>query len=154
MFEVAQDQAFPWLQQISIFLPNRVGSLDRVIQCLDQGQVRVCGMSILDAHDHAVVRLVVDRPQKAIDVLREDGRTPVIARLLGLVVPNEIGAISRMLGRLLAAELNMHYAYALMTPHPTGAAVAVHVDDPDVAATALRNGGFELISQRDLEQAS
>lgn len=150
MMEVAQDQSFPGVEQLSVFLPNRVGSLERIITQLDAEQIRVCGFSILDAHDHAVVRLVVDNPGKALLALEGQGRTPVTTKLLAVAVPPDAGALSRILQRLLQAELNAHYAYPLLVRHGDDAIVVLHADDLEEAAATLRRGGFELVHQRDL----
>ena len=55
MLETAREQSYPKLTQISFFLPNRVGSLQRVVHVLEQAHIAICGLSIVDAHDHAVV---------------------------------------------------------------------------------------------------
>ena len=152
MLEVARDQAFPKIQQISFFLPNRVGSLQRVVHVLDEADIRICGMSILDSHDHAVVRVVVDRPDKAIEMLGQGGRATCSTSLLAVAVSaSERDAVSKLLGRLLRAELNVYYAYALLVRHGDKAIMALHADDLATATTVLRDGNFELISQRDLE---
>ncbi|MEM7200070.1 MAG: hypothetical protein AAF628_07380 [Planctomycetota bacterium] len=151
MFEVASDQSFPRLQQISFFLPNKVGSLQRVIDVLDQAKVSVCGLSILDAHDHAVVRIIVDNPEKAIDTLGQGGRALCTTQLIGVAVPAADDAgVGKLLGRLLRAELNVYYAYALIVRHQGRAIMALHADDLAAAAAVLRSGGIELVDQRDL----
>ncbi len=151
MFEVAQDQAFPRIQQISFFLPNKVGSLQRVVHVLEEADVRICGMSILDAHDHAVVRMIVDRPQKAIDTLGSGGRAVCTSELLAVAVPDSRDAVSALFGRLLRAELNVYYAYALLARHNDHAIVALHTDDIAGAAEVLRAGNFDLVEHRDLD---
>ena len=153
MLETARDQASPKIQQISFFLPNRVGSLQRVINVLDEAEVRVCGLSILDAHDHAVVRLVVDRPAKAIEKIGAGGRSVCSTELLGVALPHgDQNGISKLLRGLLRAELNVYYAYGLLVRHGLASIVVLHIDDLDTAATVLRSSGFDLVEQNDLEQ--
>ena len=154
MVEIAHDQTFPWVEQISVFLPNKVGSLERIVTLLDREQIRVCGFSILDSHDHAVVRLVVDRPPQALIALKGQGRTPVTANLLAVALPVGSAVIVDILHRLLRAELNVHYAYSLLVRHGEKAIVVLHADNLEEAAATLRRGGFELISQKDLEPRS
>jgi hypothetical protein len=152
MLETARDQASPRIHQLSFFLPMRVGSLQQVVTALDAKQIRICGLSILDAHDHAVVRMVVDKPGKAVRTLEENGRITCTNLLLGIAVPErEPTVVNRLLGRLLCAELNVHYAYALLVRHKDAPIVALSADDLDSAAEVVRNGGFELVEQNDLE---
>jgi hypothetical protein len=154
MLETARDQAFPRIQQISFFLPNRVGSLQRVVHVLDEADVRICGLTILDAHDHAVVRIVVDNPDKAIQMLGQGGRAICTTSLLAVVVDSDRDPVSKLLGRLTCAELNVFYAYTLLVRHGQRAIMALHADDLAGATKVLRDGGFELIDQRDLERDS
>ena len=52
---------------------------------------------------------------------------------------------------LLAAEINIHYAYPLMR-RPSGPAMALYVDDPTLAAQLLIKKGFKLLSESDLRE--
>jgi hypothetical protein len=50
---------------------------------------------------------------------------------------------------LLAAEINIHYAYPLLR-RPSGPSLALFVDDPTLAARLLIKKGFTLIGESDL----
>lgn len=153
MLETARDQATPKIHQISFFLPNKVGSLQRVINVLEEADVRVCGLSILDAHDHAVVRMIVDRPTKATERIGAGGRSVCSTDLLGVALPDgDPNGVSKLLAGLLKAELNVYYAYGLLVRHGTASIMVLHIDDLDTGAAVLRSSGFELIEQNDLEQ--
>ena len=152
MLETARDQAFPKVTQISFFLPNKVGSLYRVIQVLERAKVRIRGLSILDSHDHAVVRIVVDNADKAIAALGAGGRALCTTQLLAVAVPDRDDIVSELFTRLLRAELNVYYAYTLLFRHGSKPVMAVHADSLEAAAHVLREGGFDLIDQKDLDQ--
>ncbi len=150
MLETARDQAYPWLQQISFFLPNKVGTLERMLDVLAAENVRVCGMTILDAHDHAVVRMIVDRPEKAVKAIEEAGRAVCMSKLLGVAIGD--GELPSMFSALLRCEMNVYYTYSLHERHGNDAIIAVHTEEVETATTVLRNAGFVLIGQRDLER--
>ncbi len=152
MVSVAHDQSFPLIEQISFFLPNKVGSLQRVVNSLNGAGVRVCGMAILDAHDHAVVRMVVDRPGKAVETLESQGRAVCTTRLLGISVDDtDSEFFEKLLDRLLCAELNVYYTYALFVRHAGSSVMVLHSDDVDSASHVVSSGGFDIVVQRDLE---
>ncbi|MCA8942710.1 MAG: hypothetical protein KDB80_09155 [Planctomycetes bacterium] len=153
MLETARDQGHPWLHQLSFFLANRVGSLEKVSNALSEADVRICGISILDAHDHAVVRLIVDDPGKAEKVLESQDRTVCVTRVLGVVVDDKLAnPIGALLDPLLRAELSVCYAYALIARPNDEAVVALLADNVDMATRVLRKADFKLISQRDLQR--
>lgn len=151
MLETARDQAFPRIQQISFFLPNKVGSLQRVLHSLAEKSIRVCGIAILDSHDHAVVRIVVDKPDKATEILGASGRAICTTQLLGIELPDEDPrGVSNLLGRLVSAEINVFFAYPLLVRHRGAAVLVVATDHLESAATVVKNGGFSLVEQNDL----
>ena len=52
---------------------------------------------------------------------------------------------------LLSAEINIHYAYPLLTA-PHGPAIALYCDDSTLAAQLLIRKGFNLIGESDLKK--
>lgn len=152
MLETAREQSHPFLTQISFFLANKVGSLDRVVKELDRSQVYIQGLSIIDSHDHAVVRMIVDRPGKAEAALVANGHKVCSTRVLAAAIKPDRDAVSKLLATLLRAELNVFYTYALMTRAANGDTIVVlHPDDIDTAISVLRSGGFQLLTEPDLD---
>src|SRR5215510_10302848 len=142
MPEVTRDQTGPQIKQLSFFLPNRLGALLRSTRCLETHHVRICAVSILDAADHAVVRMVVDRPALAKEALEAEGHSVFETELLGVALPVEKGMEIRMiLSALLLAEVNIHYIYSLMVQANGRPVVALHVDDLRAAGKVLRAQG-------------
>ncbi len=153
MFESVEGQGeTPRINQLSIYLPNRVGSLLAVTRCLDAFGIQIRALSILDSADHAVVRLVVDRPGFAADTLRTEGYAVFETDLLGVTMPDaDSEGIRKILSALLMAELNVHYVYSLLARELALPILAIHVEDFDAASEVLRQQGLELIGQADLE---
>ena len=52
-------------KQLSLFLVNKPGVFADVCQTLGEHKINIRGMSVSDTVDHAVVRLMVDDPNKA-----------------------------------------------------------------------------------------
>jgi hypothetical protein len=153
MLETAREQSFPKLTQISFFLPNRVGSLQRVVHVLELAHINICALSILDAHDHAVVRMVVDKPHKAIETMGTGGRQVCTTQLLGVALPgDEEHGVSQLLATLVRAELNVMYMYTMLVRLKDMPVLAVHVDNLDAAAAVVKRAGFELVEEEDLEK--
>ena len=151
MTEVTRDQTGPHIKQLSFFLPNRLGALLRATRGLEAGNVKICSVSILDAADHAVVRMVVDRPAIALKALQDEGYNVFETELLGVALPMEKGiGIRKLLSALLMAEVNIHYVYSLMVQSGSHPVLALHVDDARAAEKVLRDQGLELVGQDEL----
>ncbi len=148
MVDTASDQESNRIRQISVFLPNLLGSLLGVERSLETANIKVCGLTIMDAIDHAVVRMIVDQPTLAKEVLVNAGYGVIDTELLGVLVPD--GGIRKVLTALLRAELNINYAYALFAGTDGRPALAVNVEQIDGAARILVRAGMALLNQDDL----
>jgi hypothetical protein len=152
MPETARDLIEPRIRQVSFFLPNRLGALRRALDVLGQKDIRIGGLSVLEAADHAVVRLVVDRPDDAFESLADEGYGGCITELLGVVLTSgpRFG-ILRVLSLLLSAEVNVEYAYSLIVQAEDRPVLALQVEDLDLAAKVLKHNGFTLTGQDQIE---
>ncbi|MCB9898920.1 MAG: acetolactate synthase [Planctomycetes bacterium] len=155
MYDIAEERddrsSPPLIKQLSIFLPNRVGALLAVTRCLDAYAIRICALSILDAADHAVLRIIVDHPGLAQEALSTEGYAVFESDVLGVVLPAaDSGGIKAVLSALLLAELNVHYVYSLIAMSTGTPIVAISVEDSDSAAQVLESKGLELIGQAEL----
>ena len=153
MLEVTRDQSSPRIIQLSLFLPNRPGALLGVARKLEEDNIHICAISILDAADHAVIRLVVDRPSLAKKALVQSGFTVFEAEVLGVELPTEKGIGPRqVLAAILLAEVNIHYIYSLIVQCNNHPVLVLHIDDVDVSTviTVLKNHGLALVGQDEI----
>ncbi|MHB0959736.1 MAG: ACT domain-containing protein [Pirellulaceae bacterium] len=98
-------------KQLSLFLVNKPGVLADVCQTLGEHEINIRGISVSDTVDHAVVRLVVDDPTKAIHILGEHGVLVVETDVLALQVANEPGALAKVARKFARGKINIEYAY-------------------------------------------
>jgi hypothetical protein len=137
--------------QFSIFLRNKVGALLDVVKLLNEHHVQVLATSIEASADTAIVRVVVSDPESVEGVFHLHS-VPYSACPLVVVEFKEAAQFGDMLAALLAAEVNIFGAYALLTrPHGL-AALALHVEDNDCAANVLSRSGFNILTQHDLSR--
>ena len=60
---------FVLIKQLSIFVENKFGRLAAVVDTLSNNGIDISALSIADATDFGVLRLIVDDPDKAVEVL-------------------------------------------------------------------------------------
>lgn len=126
-----------------------MGALLRLFQAFEGSTVSVAALSVVHAIDCAIVRLICDDTDKAVDLLRRKNFASSISELLVVELPHGHGLIS-ICSALLAGEINIDYAYPLLI-RPTGrAALAIHSDSLETAAQILRNRKFKVLSEDDL----
>lgn len=145
-----QGYAPPSVRQFSVFLDNRVGKLLDLVQLFDDNtEVTLRAFSVLDSSDHAVVRLIFDNADAARHLMRR--RQFTFSETDVLVV--ELGSdqsLSRVCHFLLAAELNIRFAYPVLLARDRNPMIALGVDDHTLAGQILRRKGFRLLGEEDL----
>jgi hypothetical protein len=140
------------VKQFSMFLENKVGRLLDIVKMFSQAQVHVVALSILDTADAAIVRLVADDPDKARTFLQEHGLAFTEVTLVVVELSSSAADLKAVLTALLQAECNIHSAYSLLTRPRGKAALALHVEDSDVAGSVLQANQFKLLTQRDISR--
>jgi len=151
MTATARSRSERRIRQIYFFLPNRLGTLRQVVSKLEKRSIRLAAVSVQDAADYAVVRIVANDPKGAAEFLASEGIGHTVTEILAVALPKDHSVgVGGILGHLYAAEVNVEYVYS-MHEHVSGCAVlALHVDSPDMAARVLGERGFDLIGQDDL----
>jgi hypothetical protein len=136
--------------QFSVFTPNRLGRLHDLIGMLAGNGVHVLALMVLDTTDSAIIRVVVDDPQKARELLVREGFPFTESQLT--VVEADSTELSRIMSVLLAAELNVNYLYSFI-PHPRGKPlIGLSMEDRDMAEQVLRRNQFVTLRQADISR--
>lgn len=98
-------------KQVSVFLENKPGRLANVLTALAKEKVNITALTVMDSHEHSVLRIVTDDPARTGQVLK--GMSTPFAETDVLVVElrNQVGALANVCGLLGAEHINIDYAY-------------------------------------------
>jgi len=135
--------------QFSVFTPNRLGRLHDLVRLLATRGVLVLAMTVLDTTDSAIVRFVVDDPDKARRLLDEENFPFTESRLVVVefASPDDL---ARLMAALLEAELNINYLYSFI-PHPNGKSlIGLNLEDNEMAEQILKRHQFRVLRQADI----
>ncbi len=97
--------------QFSVFLANKPGTLAQVLQQLADEKINILALSMMDASEHGVLRLVVEDPQRARNSLAALNVPANEGTVLTTALPNRPGALADVVQRLAANHINVTYAY-------------------------------------------
>ena len=124
--------------QLSVFLENRAGVLAKVAADLARHRVSIRALTVANLADHAVVRLVVSDPRRALHLLGDRGVLAFTSDVLAVEVPDEGGTIADIARRLGRAGINIEYAYGSGPAGGGRAVIYLHVSDLRRARGVLR----------------
>ncbi|QDT17668.1 acetolactate synthase [Alienimonas californiensis] len=139
------------LRQFSVFLENRVGKLADLTRTLEEAGLRIVGLSIQDAADSAVARLIVDDYERAHELFELSGFCTFESDVVVVELPNVDSPITDACRTLLRAELDVHYAYTIALPDTPRGGLAIYVDDVDLALAVLGNSRLTVVTEGDLK---
>lgn len=139
------------VKQFSVFAENRVGRLHELTAVLKAHDVHVMGITVLDTTDSAIVRFIVDDPDKARELLISNDFPYVECVVLAVELTDE-SQLKGVLAALVEAEINIHYIYSFIKRPDGRCALAINAEDGDVAAQALNQRGFRVLTQRDISR--
>ena len=139
------------VKQFSVFTPNRLGRLHTLTTLLASRNVHILALTVLDTTDSAIIRLVVDDPEAARALLNEHGFPFSESELLVVEIAAET-QLKDVLAALLQAEINIHYIYSFMTRSQDKTALALNLEDREVAEDALQKQQFKVLGQADISR--
>ncbi len=140
------------VRQFTVFLENKVGRLQALVRSLEQGVGKIVALSIEESGDTALVRLIGAHGEFGRELLETAGFGFSETEMIAVELPKNVKQpLVLICSVLLAAEINIHYAYPLLQG-PKGPCMALYCDDPTLAARLLIKKGFNLIGESDLQQ--
>lgn len=147
--DTTQGYCPPTAVQFSVFLSNKVGKMLDLTEQLDEAIIELCALSVHEASDHAVVRIITDNASMTRKMLSAH-RFPFAEREVLLVELSEGHSLSKLCLFLLGAEINIAFAYPLMHHNTENPSIAIAVDDPTLAGQILSRKGFKMLGECDL----
>ena len=137
------------VKQFSVFAENRLGRLHDLTTLFKAHNVHVMGLTVLDTTDSAIVRVIVDDPDKARELMINNDFPYVESDVLAVEIDDE-SQLTGVLAALFEAEINVLYVYSFIKRPEGRSALAVNAEDQDVAAQALAQRGYRVLTQHDI----
>ena len=130
------------IQQLSVFLENREGRLDDVLDVLAKNDVNIVALSLADTSDYGMLRMIVSDPQKGRASLKDAGITAMLTDVVALRVPHATGSLSKAMHQIVEGRVNIEYMYAFA--NGSDAAAVLKSDDPLKVVDILKGSGFDV----------
>lgn len=131
--------------QISIFIENQSGRLYEIANLLGENNINIRALSLADTSDFGILRLIVNEPERAYKILKENdftvGRTEVIA----VEVPDKPGGLAGILKVLRDNNVNVEYMYAFVERSGDCAIMIFRFDETDKAIEVLSKNGVNTV---------
>lgn len=138
------------IKQISIFVENKAGRLAKIVETLGNNNIDISALSIADATDFGVLRLIVDKPELAVDVLKQTGVTVKITNVIAAALDHQPGGLSKVLEVLANAGISVEYIYAFEGKKSGKALMVVKTEDMEKSVELFKENGIEITDISDI----
>jgi len=138
------------VKQISVFLENRAGQLADITRVLAEAGIDVRALNIAETADYGLIRIIADRPKAAVGALEKAGYVATTNDMVAFCVPDEKGALSKVLKVLASENIGLSYLYSIFSMSHGKAVMIMKVRDPERVEEILRNNGFHVSDAPEL----
>ena len=132
------------VEQISVFLENKAGRLAEVTRILGEAGINIRALSLADTTDFGILRLIVDRYDRAREILKEKGFTVGKTEVVAAEVPDRPGGLASVLQVLAQAGINVEYMYAFVQHSGKNAVIIFRFDELEEAIHLLQKEGIHI----------
>ena len=138
------------IKQISVFVENVPGQLSEVSKILGENNIDMSALSLSDTTEFGILRLIVNDPEKACDVLRAQDFVVKQNYVVAVVVDDRPGGLTGVLDILAAANVGVEYMYAFVGSKDGHAVVVIRPDHAETALEALEKNHISTLDPKDI----
>ncbi|MED9905446.1 MAG: amino acid-binding protein [Lachnospiraceae bacterium] len=139
-----------YIKQLSVFIENREGRLEEVLDVLKQNDVNIVSLSLADTSDYGLLRLLVTKPEAGREALSANGFSAMLTDVLGIKLCHRVGQLQELLEVICKSGINIEYMYALSTG-TDDASIVLKTSDLAKAAEVLKGTDVELVTAEEIQ---
>jgi hypothetical protein len=143
------------IPQVSVYLDNRPGSLSEAMVQLDKNRIKVFALSIADAGEFGLVRMVTENPEKATKVLEDVDYNLAKSRRnteVTAVFITEADKMSKITKILADGGINIEYAYSSAVHVDGKIALILRASDIENAEEILKANSVTVLSLAEIKK--
>ena len=98
-------------KQVTVFLENKPGRLAQVLSCLAHHKINIVALTVMDSHEHGVLRLVTEDEAATVKALQTLNAHITETDVIAVELKNQPGALAHVCERLAEEHVSIEYAY-------------------------------------------
>ena len=136
------------IRQLSVFLENKTGYLNQVLNVLARNQINIVALTVADTSDYGIMRAIVANPEKALEALRNEQFTVRVHEIMGLEMDAAPGSMSHILDLFTSADICIEYVYAFS--FGSKSMLVFRTDNKEKALEVIEKNKLKPIREKDL----
>ncbi|MBR2810147.1 MAG: amino acid-binding protein [Solobacterium sp.] len=140
------------IKQISVFLENKPGTLQKMTAVLAANKVDMRALSLAETKDFGIARLIVDDVLHAVNVLKDADFIASLNSVLAVEIPDEAGGLNSLLQNFADESVNIEYMYAFLGTKTGHACMIFRTSDTKASERKLVGKGIRILTQEDIAE--
>ncbi len=136
------------LQQLSIFLENKIGSLYETMDVLSKADIRIIAATVADTTEFGILRLITTDNDRAHELLRAAQKNTNKSEVIALACDSLAGSFYEELKKFYAEGVVIEYMYCFSIGEK--AVMIMRVSDTQKALEVAEAQGIETLSNIDI----
>jgi len=138
------------IKQISIFIPNKKGSLARLTEILVRHNIDIRAIAVFDTAEYGILRIVVDDPDRALEILNKEGIVAKVSKVIAVEPEDKPGSLNQIFSILRDADINIEYIYSFIMRKREMPYVVLKVDNQEKAVDVLTAHGINVVNKEEI----
>lgn len=139
-----------FIKQLSVFVENKHGRLEAIINALGEKGVNISALSIAETSEFGVLRLIVDDVDKAKACLNDIGVISKITDVIAVYIDDRTGGLASVLKIVSEGGVSIEYMYAFLGRTEGKALMVLKADDEVKVKEILTANGIKLASPDEI----
>jgi hypothetical protein len=139
-------------KQISVFVENKKGRLANITQLLADYNIDISAISIADTAHFGILRMIVDSPDKAFEIIHNAGYTVHTTEVIAVEVPDHPGGLNSVLVLLDQENISVEYLYSFLRTLANSALILFKVEEAQNAMDVLMRHGIKVLTQEEINR--
>jgi len=136
------------INQISIFLENKYGTLNEMFALLGKENIRVVAATVADTSEFGILRMIVSDAKKAHQLLKDNHVSVHLAEVLAISTQSSAGSLADTLAFFTKAGLSIEYMYCFSVKNKSF--LILRVNDRDAALEVIARNQLVYITENEL----
>ena len=139
------------IKQISVFLENKTGALDKPCQILAENGISISALTLADTKEFGILRLVVKDWENAMSVLTKAGFMAKTTDVAAVEVAHKAGSLASVMKLISKHGIGIEYMYAFPSGVDGRAVIICRFGDLEQALSKLQaEDGIVFVSKEKL----
>lgn len=138
------------VQQISIFAENKPGKIEVITKALTKEKINIRAITIASSNKYGIIKLLVDSPEKAYQVLKKEGLSVALNPTLALEIEDRPGGLHTIAQVVKKHQINIEDAYGFVIESKKKAVLVMQVKDIKKAQDILLSEKLHFLNSKEL----